>query len=31
MTEKDFARWDDKVLLILFKDDTTFIRLARIP
>ena len=24
MTEKDFARWDDKVLLILSEDDTTF-------
>ncbi len=24
MTEQDFARWDDKVLLILSEDDTTF-------
>ena len=24
MTKQDFARWDDKVLLILSKDDTTF-------
>ena len=24
MTEQDFTRWDDKVLLILSEDDTTF-------
>ena len=24
MTEQDFARWDDKVLLILSEDDITF-------
>ena len=29
MTEQDFARWDDKVLLILSEDDTTFTSACR--